>query len=353
MNATKAVNQRSNPSSPATSRRSFLGRAGALGTVGAVPLAGLFGVANKALGQNAAGIPASDVAILQFLAAAELLECDLWQQYCELAMNNPGYREALRRIDESLPDYICGDFEDECSHANLINVFLRSIGAQPVNLDIFRTLPSSTARGAQQIGRLTSLANLTVDTSYYARYRSAGNPDFGDVFPQVLNITNKPTIPLSDDVNEHEMRVIAQTAAFHFAAIEQGGSSLYNSLSTKVTNLDVLAILASIGPTEVYHFAVFQTALEGIDDLEGGNGIQFPDLRHRPDRGAVMPKPCKFLNVNFPVCSVIRPRSTAKAGAVAAATGLAGSGLFAGQSKAFIDAAVGLATAADSASRQS
>ena len=89
MNATKAVNQRSNPSSPATSRRSFLGRAGALGTVGAVPLAGLFGVANKALGQNAAGIPASDVAILQFLAAAELLECDLWQQYCELAMNNP------------------------------------------------------------------------------------------------------------------------------------------------------------------------------------------------------------------------------------------------------------------------
>jgi len=171
MNATKAVNQRSNPSSPATSRRSFLGRAGALGTVGAVPLAGLFGVANKALGQNAAGIPASDVAILQFLAAAELLECDRWQQYCELAMNNPGYREALRRIDESLPDYICGDFEDECSHANLINVFLRSIGAQPVNLDIFRTLPSSTARGAQQIGRLTSLANLTVDTISRCRPR--------------------------------------------------------------------------------------------------------------------------------------------------------------------------------------
>ncbi len=229
----------------------------------------------------------------------------------------------------------------ECSHANLINTFLASIGEQSVNLDPFRTLPSSSAAGAQQIGRLTNLMNLTVDTSYYNRYRSAGNPDFGDTFPQVVNITNRPTIPFSDDVSAREMQVIAQTAAFHFAAIEQGGSSLYNSLSAKVTNLDVLAILSSIGPTEVYHFAVFQTALEGISAIRSGDGLEFPDIRNDPTRGALMPKPCKFLNVNFPVCSVIRPFNTVNAGAVAAATGLARSGLFAGQSQTFINAAVG------------
>lgn len=75
----------------------------------------------RALSQNSAGIPASDVAILQVLAAAELLECDLWQQYCELASNNRRYRRALQCIGDSLPDYICGDYEDECSHAALIN----------------------------------------------------------------------------------------------------------------------------------------------------------------------------------------------------------------------------------------
>ena len=338
-------------------RRSFLQRAGLLGAA-AVPFAGLMATAGTARANNAAGVPASDVAILKFLAAAELLECDLWQQYCELATENKRFRKALERIDDSLPDYVCGDYEDECSHANLINAFLVAIGEQAVNLDPFRTLPSTSARGAAQIGRLTSLRNLTVDTSYYARYRSAGNPDFGDAFPQIVNIVNRPTIPLSNEVDDSAMDIIAQTAAFHFAAIEQGGSSLYNALSTKVTNLDVLAILSSIGPTEVYHFAVFQTALQGIAKMDGGRGLKFPNLRKDPARGALMPKPCQFLDVNFPVCSIIRPRSIEKAGAVAAATGLLNSGLFGvpgqpgGQSQAFIDAAVGLALGADAAVRQ-
>src|SRR5712692_3908278 len=204
----------------------------------------------------------SDVAVLQFLAVAELVEGDLWGQYCELATNNPRYRNALQKIDESLPDYICGVLEDERSHATFINAFLVAAGKTPINLDPFRTLPSVPVEGAKSIGRLTNLTNLTVDTSYYQRYRQAGNPDLGDAFAQIATIVSQPTVPTSESIRGDELRSIAQTAAFHFASIEQGGSSLYNSFMTKVTNLDVVAILASIGPMEVYHFAVFQTALE-------------------------------------------------------------------------------------------
>jgi hypothetical protein len=46
--------------------------------------------------------------------------------------------------------------------------------ARAVNLDEFRTLPSSKATGATQIGRLTNLRSLDVDTSWYVRYRSTG-----------------------------------------------------------------------------------------------------------------------------------------------------------------------------------
>src|SRR5437879_1048162 len=211
----------------------------------------------------------SDAAVLQFLAVAELVESDLCGQYCELATNNPGYRDALQRIDESLPDYICGVLEDERSHATFINAFLVAAGKTPINLDPFRTLPSVPVEGAKNIGRLTNLKNLTIDTSYYQRYRQAGNPDFGDALAQIANIVNQPTVPTSECIRGDELRSIAQTAAFHFAAIEQGGSSLYNSFATRVTNLDVVAILASIGPMEVYHFAVFQTALAGIRKPNG------------------------------------------------------------------------------------
>ena len=293
----------------------------------------------------------NDVAVLQFLAAAELVECDLWGQYCELATNNPSFRRALQKIDQSMPDYVCGDFEDECSHANFINAFLVAAGKTPINLDPFRTLPSVDVDGAKNIGRLTNLRNLTVDTSYYNRYRKAGNSDFGDTFDQIVTINNQPTVPTSESIGGRDMLSIAQTAAFHFAAIEQGGSSLYNSLITKVTNLDVVAILASIGPTEVYHFAVFQTALEGIRELQEDRGPNFPDLEDRPNKGDVMPEPCTFLDKSFPVCSVIRPRNSNTAGAVAAATGLVKSGLFEGQSTAFFNAVVALATAADAAVR--
>jgi hypothetical protein len=344
------------------SRRSFFSRSAMMGAgfVAAGSLATLAGTlvkpamaaaAGTALGALTPDLNDGDVAVLQFLAAAELVESDLWGQYSELATNNPSFRKALIRIKDTLPDYVNGDFADETSHANFINAFLVAAGKEPVNLDAFRTLPSVPVEGARQIGRLTNLTDLTVDTSYYQRYRGAGNPDFGDTFPQTVDIENQPAVPVSDRIHGLDLLSIAQTAAFHFAAIEQGGSSLYNSLLTKVSDLNVVAILASIGPTEVYHFAIFQEALEGIVGLQVPNGPLFPDISGRANRGQITPHPCTFIDPSFPLCSVIRPRNTNTAGAVAAATGLVKSDLFKGQSTAFFDAVTALATAADAAVR--
>lgn len=335
-------------------RRSFFQRATALG--GGVLAASFLNFTGsrraKADLPSDTDITAGDVAILKFLAAAELVEDDLWQQYSELAVGNPKFAAALRRIDPSLIRYIQDDRDDERSHAALINAFLESIGEEPVNLDPFRTLPSVEVEGADDRGRLTNLTNLNVDTSWFNRYRGAGNPDFGDTFPQLVTLNNRPTIPTSDRLRSNDVQVIAHTAAFHFAAIEQGGGSLYNSLLTKASGLDVLAILAIIGPTEVYHFAAFHKSIERIFAISGSGGLRFPNLRRQPDVAqAIFPEPCTFLSASFPLCSVIRPRSTANAGAVAAATGLVNSGLFGGQPQAFLDAVVALATAADAAAR--
>lgn len=344
------------------SRRSFLGRASALAAVSALPV---FGGVRNALGQdtvpglNAGGLSAGDIAVLQFLRVAELAETDLWGQYSELATNNPNFRAALKNIRHTLPDYIDGDFDDEQSHANLITAFLQNAGVTPVDISSFYTLPPVPVKGVDQsVKHLTNLTDLTVDTSWYFRYRSATNPDFGGTYPQVVTITNRTAVPTSNGFDD--LDIIAQTAAFHFAAIEQGGSSLYLSLLPKVTNLDVVSILGAIGPTEFYHFAIFQTALEGIVGLKAP-GITFPDLKRdtlentpgniRNTEQILTPNPCTFLDPSLPVCSVIRPSSTALAGATAAATGLAESGLFKGQPNDFFAAVLGLAADADAAVR--
>src|SRR5262249_40913990 len=148
------------------------------------------------------------------------------------------------------------------SHAVFINGYLASRGADTINLDAFRTLPSSKAAGAQQIGRLTNLMNLTVDTSWRTRYRSrGGNPDFGDAFPQAVTIVNRTAIPRSaNDLGgspptaiSDPLQAIANTAGFHFGTIEQGGTSLYAQLAQRVTDVQVLRILLSIGGTEICH----------------------------------------------------------------------------------------------------
>src|SRR5882724_3271459 len=128
-----------------------------------------------------------DIAILRFLAAAELIESDLWQQYNELGGVNGGnaaYMLALQNLDGDMPQYIADNTDDELSHAAFLNAYLQSKGAEQVNLDKFRTLLSSKATGARQIGRLTNLQRLNVDTSWYTRYRSKMNPDFGATFGQ-------------------------------------------------------------------------------------------------------------------------------------------------------------------------
>jgi Ferritin-like domain len=344
-------------------RRSFLKRSSLFG-MALLPAVGLLSTtksARAALSDDTT-LSDGDVAVLQFLRAAEFVEEDLWGQYAELVVNNRDFRAALRSIDPAMPDYIVGDHEDELSHANLITAFLQNAGVTPFDLSSFYTLPASPAKGVDQSKKhLTNLTNLTIDTSWYLRYRSSGNPDFGNTYPQIVTITDRPTVPTSDKTKGNDLDLIAQTAAFHFGAIEQGGSSLYLSLLPKVTNLDVVSILGAIGPTEFYHFALFQTALEGIRPLGKKSDIDFPNLRKetkdkisdttRSVAEILTPFPCKFIDASLPLCSVIRPSNTANAGALAAASGLAASGLFAGQPAGFVDAVIALAMAADAAAR--
>ena len=347
------------------SRRSFLGKSLAVGagTIGA----GL--LANTPTAKASGDITPGDVAILRFLAAAEIIESDLWQQYNELGgvqdsevpggSGNAAYTNALEVLDEDMSIYIHDNTDDEFSHWHFLNAFLVSVDAQPVNLDAFRTLPSSKATGAQQIGRLTNLMHLNVDTSWYLRYRSGHNPDFNFVFPQFINISNRPAIPPTDlPSGSDEIQAIANTAAFHFAAIEQGGSSLYSALGLGATNLRVLKILFGIGGSEVNHFAIWHDKAGNAPavTIPGAGGVVFPDMesfngRQSRQKNLIMPEPCTFIDPTLPLCSVIRPSSLAQAGAVHAFHAFASSGLFKGQSAAFINFISGLANAADAARR--
>src|SRR6266404_289178 len=166
-------------------RRTFMKRLGLGGTVLLPAAAWLAGrTAARAAGFRG-GLTRGDIAILRLLAAAEIIEWDLWLQYQELALGNAVYQLALGSLDGDMPSYVHQNNRDEFTHQNFLNAYLVSKGNKPVSLDRFRNLPSSQAPGANNTAtRLTNLMNLTVDTSWYTRYRSAGNPDFGDTFPQ-------------------------------------------------------------------------------------------------------------------------------------------------------------------------
>ncbi len=355
----------------ASSRRSFL-RAGLAAP--AVMSAAVLGDPLPSKAFDRSGITHGDINILRFLAALEILETDLWQQYNELggipdsevpggSVSKPFQDILVNVLDMDMPQYIHDNTEDEISHFRFINRYLLSKGAKPVSLERFRGLNGSTATGAQKIKRLTNLMELTFDTSWWTRYRSrTRNPDFGDTFPAAIPGLLKgkfPAIPRSDaDLNPPDhLKAIAFTAAFHFGTIEQGGSSLYPSLAQRVSNVEVLRILLSIGPTETMHFQTWQDKAGNFTPVtDPTNGLTFPDLNNGPfppgfgvedfQTNLIMPEPTVFLSPQLPVCSIIRPTETQGA-ATAAFNGLRRSGLFNGQSDAFFAEMNELAALAD------
>jgi len=366
-------------------RRSFL--KGGLLAGGAAVGAGF--LANGTLARAQAytrpngALNAGDVAILRFLAAAELIESDLWTQYAELGGigNNPpievdpgqtlnNYQVALSNLDSDGPQYISSNTLDEVSHATFLNAYLESKGAEPVNFTEFETLPGSTAAGSSGKLRLTNLMNLNVDTSWYVRYRSASNPDLGATFPQAITLKGVTAIPRTDadfngasnpnfPGNDH-VQAIANVAGFHFGYIEQGGSSLYAALSQKVTHPEVLEITLGIGGDEVAHF------LEWVDFA--GNGVQAPvapfrdaisdlkfpnffsPLNPRIQPSLIFPVPVEF-RPNLPHVSIIRPLSDRFGGAVATIESFTADGLFIGQSPQFLNILQAMAVEADSTVR--
>jgi hypothetical protein len=325
-------------------RRSFLK---GVGLAGAAMLPGSALLARGAMADPTRKVSEGDIAILRFLAAAELIETDLWQQYNELGGvngGNPSYMAALSNLDGDMPQYIADNTDDEESHAAFLNEYLRSKGAEPVNLDPFRKLPSSKATGA--------------------------------TFPQAVTINNQPAIPISDEdtppgteqpappVSEdaRRMQAIANTAGFHFAYIEQGGSSLYTTMALKASSLEVLLIVVSIGGVETNHFSLWHDKagnavnqpLAGVVDPK--TKLTFPDLNQKGGElnqtNLILPEPTQFISRDLPACSVVRPALDQNAGAVATIKSFTADQLFKGQSPRFFETVMQLAREADAAERE-
>lgn len=367
----------------AINRRSFLKNG--LTAVGVTTAGvGLFADSSSAFGQddgnnNNGPITRGDAALLRFAAAAEILETDFWVQYNELAgiqdseemsgSGNPAFTAALTVLDSDMAQYVHDNTDDEFTHQNFLNAYLKSKGAATVDLEQFRTLPGSTATGSSGKLRLTNLMQLTLDTSWWTRYRSAdNNPDLDPnfVFPQAVPslFTGAHTaIPRTDDDTKDPnfLQAIANTAGFHFPTIEQGGNSLYPAMAQRATSVEVLRILISIGPTETMHFQTWSDKAGNAPPLSAtdpktGVPVTFPDLNSAPFGGEtfqtnlIMPEPCPFLSRKLPPCSVIRPTET-KGIAMGVVKFLTDMGLFMGQSPAFFKVLNDLAQAADAARR--
>jgi hypothetical protein len=380
-------------------RRSFLR---GLGATGAMLLPASAFIANKAKAQDddsGGKLSNGDASILRLLAAAEILESDLWEQYWELggvqladfASTNPAtgttptptggnanYTTALQILDGDMPQYILDNTDDEFSHSNFLLAFLKSKGANTADLDLlvgpyFRTLAGSVATGSTKKGRLTNLTKLTVDTSFWGQYRSdSKNPDldpgfkFTEAVP-TLNVGQHTAIPRTDaDANNPNLiNAIAFTAGFHFGFIEVHGTSLYPSLAQRVSDPEVLRIVLSIGPTETMHFQVWHDKAGNANagnppltvfDPVNNSTVTFIDLTASTDENLqanlIMPEPCPFLSrKKFPICSIIRPTET-KGAAMGAVNTLTADGLFIGQTPEFFALLKDLARDADQARRE-
>ena len=376
----KEINPRNNPKN----RRSFLKNG--LVAAGAVTVGAGLASSPAVFGreeEDRAPVTKGDIAILTFLSALEQVEADLWVQYAELGgptdqvpgtqglsptdlvLNGrkivtglaPAYITGLFQLDGDMPQYIADNTDDEISHHAFLNNYLESKGGKAIDLSAFAILPPSRVTRVPQHGRLTNLKQLTVDTSWWTRYRSdKQNPDLGGTFENAVPDLAKgqhPAIPVSDDdlvldkdgnISNH-LQAIANTAGFHFAFIEQGGTSLYPTLAQKVTNLEVLRVLLSIGGSEIMHFQTWQDKAGNAPNITDGD-LSFPPLNTGvdPNPGAtadtatvadmfqtnlIMPEPTFFLNSRFGPVSIIRPTSEAGGGgAVAAVKSFVDDGLF-------------------------
>jgi hypothetical protein len=264
-----------------------------------------------------------------------------------------------------MPQYIADNTDDEISHHRFLNNYLASKGAKTIDLkkEGFAVIPPSGVSGVPKNLRLTNLQQLTVDTTWWTRYRSANkNPDLGGKFQNAVPDLAKgqhPAIPQSDadleldskgNISTH-LQAIANTAGFHFGFIEQGGSSLYPTLAQKVTNLEVLRILLSIGPSETLHFQVWHDKAGNAQILTDGN-LSFPDLNsglnpndldndepadttpsgqvaNNFQTNLIMPEPTIFIDPGLGPISIIRPTTEAGGGgAVSAVKGFVEDGLF-------------------------
>src|SRR5579859_7280891 len=397
------MSQVKTPNERSANRRSFLKSGFA---VGATSLGvGLLNGGQSAFGQGQEGssgdLTRGDIAILRFLNALEQIEADLWIQYSELGGTqdnevsgvnggNPLYTGALTILDGDMAQYIHDNTDDEISHAAFLKAYLESKGAEAVDLSPFATIPGSTATGSTGKSRLTNLTKLTIDTSFWSRYRSITNPDFDPNAPFAqavpsLNVGQHTAIPrtdadtagssISDDlptsISTH-LQAIAFTAEFHFAFIEQGGTSLYPALAQKVTNLEVLRVLLSIGPSETMHFQVWHDKAGNAPAIsDPSQNLTFPNLNNGQDpnpngtsadpasdfqTNLIMPEPTFFLNKALGPVAIIRPTADFDGGAVAAVQGFADDGLFfnpdTGQNTGIVAKLMGLAEAADAARRE-
>ena len=379
-----------------TNRRAFLTNgmvAAGAATIGASLLPGT-STAFSGDGDSAP-ITKGDIAILTFLSALEQVEADLWIQYAELggATNQglspidlpftgglaPDYITGLLVLDGDMPQYISDNTDDEISHHRFLNNYLESKGAKQIDLSRFAILPPSRVTGVPQKGRLTNLKQLTIDTSWWTRYRSeTANPDFGGTFENAVPDLAKgqhPAIPLSDgdlgvDANgniSNHLQAIANTAGFHFAFIEQGGSSLYPALAQKVTNLEVLRILLSIGGVEIDHFSLWHDKMGNAvappvaPFSDPVTGLTFPDFNNPANQNhnsqmfqtnLILPEPCEFLSPNLPPCSIIRPTLSANGGPMATVQSFIADGLFIGQNPQFLEQLKELASEAEAARRE-
>jgi hypothetical protein len=368
----------------AINRRSFVKSgltAAGLATAGVGFLSsGASVLAEEEKGERSGHLSRGDAALLRFAAAAEILETDFWVQYNELCgipdkevpggSGNPAFTAALSVLDADMAQYVHDNTDDEFTHQNFLNAYLVSKGADPVNLEPFRTLMGSTATGSSGKMRLTNLMELTLDTSWWTRYRSdSHNPDLDPsfTFPQAvptLAVGKHTAIPRTDadTTDANFLQAIANTAGFHMPTIEQGGNSLYPAMAQRARSVEVLRILISIGPTETMHFQTWADkagnapALTAVDPMTGVS-VTFPDLNSSPFGGEdfqtnlIMPEPCPFISRKLPKCSVIRPTET-RGIAMGVVKFLTAMGLFIGQSPAFFSLMRDLAEDADEARRE-